>query len=127
MKAKNYLFSIKYSFEQSSLTLKQFSEIHGLSINEMDSLLKLAESSGKPTSKIIDQIKKWYFQDEFGNWLSGHPDDLAVQSWEILRTFPECDFDTIPVYRRGSGYNLKDGIYLFPSNSFFTEIITLED
>jgi len=76
--------------------------------------------------KLIDKINKYYFLDEDGCRMSGHPDELAVSIDTVLEDFPDASkIKVISLNRIGSGYSLPDGVWLFPYHDVFIKIITI--
>jgi len=77
--------------------------------------------------KLSEKILNKYFCDEYGNRLSGHPDNLCVSRDIVVSDFPETAIWSIEgEHTDRFGYVLKNGVYLFPDfnihNPSFTAI-----
>ena len=123
MKAINYILDLNFRWTQTNLTIEEFAKYHGLNPIDMNNLLIIAQSKEVLTA-YKNMINDHFFKDEDDNWISGHPDQLAIDKKVVLKFFPDCPFKTIKETRRGNGYVLSDGVYLFPHKDYFLEIVT---
>ena len=68
---------------------------------------------------LCRKIYKKYFCDEYGNQLSGHPDQLCVARCRVIEDFPETkNWPVEGEHTDRFGYVLNNGIYLFPDFDF---------
>ena len=64
-------------------------------------------------------VHEYFFCDENGYLLSGHPDQLAVSRKKVIEKFPKtAEWPIVVENREGTGYVLGSGTYLFPDFDF---------
>lgn len=69
--------------------------------------------------ELSRKIFSHYFCDEYGNQLTGHPDQLCVSRQKVVEEFPEtAEWPIVGEYGDRFGCVLGNGVYLFPDFSF---------
>lgn len=74
------------------------------------------------SDKLYNAIQKKYFEDEDGNWLSGHADELAVSEEQVKRDFPEARWMELDLDSslRDTKHRFCGSAWLFPQRKKFT-------
>ena len=64
---------------------------------------------------LSEMVFSKYFRDEYGNTLSGHPDNLCVRREIVIKDFPQAEeWPVEGEHTDRFGYVLGNGVYLFP-------------